>query len=136
MSTPTNVREQLIRDEGMRRVPYQDSKGYLTLGVGHKITTPLSDRAINVILDDDIEAAETDCRSHFFWYERLSECRKAVIVGLRFNCGMTGLLEFRRMIAALMDEDYQRAANEILDSELAPLRARRFAQQMREDTWQ
>lgn len=134
--TPTSLREQLIRDEDWRRAAYQDSKGYWTIGVGHKISTPLSDAAVGQILDDDIAAAETDCRAAFFWFARLSECRQAVLVNMRFNVGLGGLKEFRRMIAALIDQDYNRAADEILDSELAPLRARRLAQQMREDTWQ
>lgn len=42
--------------------------------------------------------------------------RRAVITGMIWNMGLRGVSRFRRMIAALQAEDYESAADEILDS--------------------
>lgn len=132
------LREQLIRDEGKVFSAYSDKRGYLTIGIGHRVTSPLSEKAVMQILDDDIEVSIDDCRRVFRWFDQLSEARQAVLVNMRFNVGMTGLMGFRRMLAALEDGDYDRAADEMRASDWAmqvPMRAQRLSEQMRTGEW-
>jgi lysozyme len=129
--------EQLRRDEGVRSTAYQDTGGIWTVGVGHNLRMPLTTDAINQILADDIQAAETGCLALPIWKD-LSEARKGVLLNMCFNLGFAGLMQFRLMYAALEARDYARAAAEMLDSRWARqvgARADRLAKQMAEDVW-
>ena len=131
------LREQLERDEGRRHVAYADTEGHLTLGVGHKVTTPISDAAIDQILDDDIRAVLEDCALIPFW-ANLSEARQAVLVNMAFNLGFHGLMNFRQMLAAIDAENWARASQELLDSLYAKqvgARADRLALHLATDQW-
>jgi lysozyme len=49
------LRAQLYVDEGLRLKPYRDTVGHLTIGIGHNLDAkPISNRAADVILEDDI----------------------------------------------------------------------------------
>src|SRR3990167_3999374 len=131
------LREQLERDEGRRHTAYTDTAGHLTLGGGHNLNTPLSDAAIDQILDDDIRGAMAECALIPFWMN-LSEVRQAVLVNLAFNMGFQGLMTFRRMLAAMDAENWNQAAQELLDSRYAKqvgARADRLALQLSTDQW-
>jgi lysozyme len=129
--------EQLRRDEGVRSTAYQDTQGVWTVGVGHNLKVPLSPDAINQILADDMQAAETACLSLPIWKD-LSEPRKGVLLNLCFNLGFAGLMNFRKMYVALEAKDYAQAGAELLDSIYARqvgARADRLARQMETGEW-
>lgn len=130
------ILDQLKRDEGRRPKPYQDTQGVWTVGYGHNLTTgALSEDAMTQILRDDLQTADTACRSLPIWTD-LSEPRRGVLLNMCFNLGFEGLMQFRQMYAALEARDYERAADAMLDSRWARqvgARADRLAKQMRED---
>ena len=130
--------DQLRRDEGVAHLMYTDPMGLPTIGVGHNLLIPISDRAIEQILADDISASYAACRHRFEWFEGLSECRRGVILNMAFNLGVDGLAEFRHMLGFVADSRWDEAADAMLDSLWArqvPLRAGRLAAQMRQDIW-
>jgi lysozyme len=63
-----------------------------------------------------------------------------VIIGMAFQLGTSGMLGFRRAIAAARDGRWDVAADEMLDSKWAredtPARAQRMARQMETGEWQ
>lgn len=129
----------LKKDEGRKAKPYQDSRGIWTVGYGHNLQDglPLSDGAMQQILDDDLADAETRCR-RFPWFEALDDVRQAVIVMLAFNVGLGGLGTFRLMLGALVNGDYATAADEMEDSDWAKQvheRSTRLATMMRTGRW-
>lgn len=134
------LRDQLIRDEGKRLMPYEDSVGILTIGVGHNlIAHGISDEVCDLLLTEDIARVQGDLRVRIPWYLDLPEPRRAVLENMAFNVGTGGLLGFRRMLAAVQAGDYALAATEMLDSRWAGQvggRARRLATQMRSGVWQ
>lgn len=117
------LKADLSRDEG--RVPhaYTDSLGYLTIGVGHLIDKRrggrLSEKIIDAILQEDIEAAMTDLDKYVPWWRLLSEGRQRALVNMTFNLGIHGLLKFKNMLNALDHGDWQEAAKEALASKWA-----------------
>lgn len=116
----TALLTQIIRHEGSCNKMYLDSEGIETIGVGHNLRDrPISDRAIMVILEDDLEAAIYDLINHFSWYKELDEPRKNVLINMCFNLGITRLKRFERMIAAIQAQNWQLAADEMLDSKWA-----------------
>ena len=130
------LRAQLPIDEGKRNRMYKCPAGFNTIGVGHNLDAkPISDRAIQVILDDDIADAEADARALFHVFDSLTEARKAVLVNMALNLGRAGLSGFRRFITAVNTGHYEQAAVEMMDSRWAVqvgTRAKRLATMMTE----
>lgn len=134
-----DIYEQLTRDEGKRNGPYRDSVGKLTIGVGHNLDDkPISDRAVQVILADDVKDAKYDLFKSLPWAKDLSEARQGALINLVFNMGIGGLLAFKHALDAMQSGDWHKAAAELLDSKYAKQvgpRAHRVAQQLVEDRW-
>ena len=134
------IKEQLIRDEGKNRKMYQDAVGVWTIGVGHNLEAKgLSDRAIDVILEDDIADAKADLASAMSWATQLSEPRLGVLINMSFNLGIVGLLGFKNMLKAIRESRWEDAAAAMLDSVYATqvgARAQRLAKQLITNEWQ
>ena len=126
--------QQLELEEGRRRYAYQDSLGYWTVGVGRCIDarvpgTGLADDEIAYLLKNDIARAMTDAYT-IPAFRALSDVRRDVIVDMTFNVGLPGVRKFRRMWAAIEAQQWDKAGAEILDSTIAPARAKRLARMM------
>lgn len=116
-------------------MPYKDSLGFWTVGYGHNLTVPLTERAMTQILMDDIAFATAVCHSLAYW-PTLSLVRRNAVINMVFNLGFPGFMKFKNMNAAMLVGDYERAAREMLDSTWANQvgdRAKRLAQQIRTD---
>ena len=110
---------ELIKEhEGLRLTMYDDTEGVPTIGYGHNLNRPISEEAANQILKDDVQTAVLDAAS-FGWFHNLNDVRKAVIIDMMYNLGLTRFKKFQRMDKAIRDEDYELAAYEMLDSKWA-----------------
>ena len=128
------LKRELFRDEGMKLKAYKDSVGVLTIGIGHSLEQPITERAAMVILDDDISTVESGLDRTFPWWRGLSELRQRVFANMAFNIGITRLLGFSKTLKAMQEGDFAAAANEMLESRWAVQtgqRAVRLASQMR-----
>lgn len=119
----TALVNDLIRDEDKVKHAYRDSEGYWTIGVGHLIDKRrgggLSDAAIDFILREDIEEVYVDLDRNISWWRDLPEdCRRG-LCNMCFNLGWTRLSKFKNMLLALRQRDWNRAADEALDSKWA-----------------
>lgn len=131
--------EQLLRDEGVEYKPYSCTADKLTIGVGRN----LDDVGINhdeamFMLNNDIARCVKEIDKNFPWSARLTDPREAALINMAFNLGITRLLKFKKMLAALEVGEYIVAAKEMLDSKWArqvPNRARRLAAQMETGKW-
>mgnify|MGYP001101913895 FL=1 len=68
------------------------------------------------------------------WASSLDNQRKEVLVELAFQMGLPNLLKFKRMLAAMKDGEFEKAAAELLDSKYAgqtPARSERYAKRIR-----
>ena len=134
------LREQLLRDEGVRLRPYKDSVGKLTIGIGRNLDdVGISMSEAELMLSHDISRAWAALIVALSWSVRLDEARRGVLLNMAFNLGINGLLGFERMLTACEAGDYDRAAREMLESKWATQvgpRAHRLAQQMRSGEWQ
>lgn len=128
------LKQQLMRDEGLRLHPYKDTVGKLTIGFGRNLDdVGISREEAEDMLDNDIEQVQSEL-SNFDWYNQLDSKRRDVIANMCFNLGLPTLMQFENMIAALSAHQYQRAADEMLDSKWArqvDARATRLAEVMR-----
>lgn len=124
------LKEELCRDEGLRLYPYKCSAGYWTIGYGHNlISAGLSRNEIDTLkhtgislvqaeqwLNQDIELAIHDAIAFFHDLPTLSDARQRVITNMAFNLGLGGLSKFKRFRQALVDCDFDRAADEMKNS--------------------
>jgi lysozyme len=113
------LKARLKQEEGFRAAPYVDTTGNWTQGYGHKLAKReidhWSESWADAVLSNDIElvchqAATLD------WFCTLDAVRQGCILDMIFNLGLREVLEFRNMIDAIERYDYERAANEMLNS--------------------
>lgn len=127
------LRDELTRDEGWRDMYYRDSVGLITIGVGHNLDhKPLSKRAIDIILEDDIIDTIKDCKSLPYW-KYTDKVRRRVIANMVFNLGKTRFLKFKHLNKALLEKNYPKAAAEMADSKWyrqVGIRAKRLTMSM------
>lgn len=132
------IRERTKRFEGLSLMPYKCPVGEDTIGYGHLIKNGITQTTANVLLDEDLKAAERSAKG-LPWFSKLNGPRQAVIIDLIFNIGITRLYGFRKMRAAIEAGDFETAAKELLDSKYArqvAYRARLNAEMLRTGEWQ
>ena len=132
------LRKMLVRHEGLRLKPYQDSVGKWTIGVGRNLDDKgITEAEAMLLLSNDIGDALADAKK-FAWFGQLDSARQDVIVDMIFNLGLPRFSGFRKMIAALEHGNYPEAADQMLDSKWARqvgLRASELSQMIRTGTY-
>ena len=129
----------LIEEEAYRPHYYRCTSGAVTVGVGRNIDAEhgglgISESEARYLLSNAIDRCIDECERAFDWFEYLDDSRQAVIVHLAFWIGLPRLMMFKKMIAAIEEENFETAALELLDSKLArdiPGRATRLADELR-----
>lgn len=106
----------VAKHEGLRLDMYKDTVGVPTIGYGHNLLEPISERAALVILEDDIEKTVNELNDRMPWWEDLPEKAQMVVASMVFNMGWPRFSRFKKMLGALEDRDYLRAATEMEDS--------------------
>lgn len=112
--------KELIRDEGLRHDPYEDTVGKLTIGVGRNLDDKgISTEEAHLLLRNDIWDVVEDLDRELPWWVHLSDNRQRALANMCFNLGITRLLGFRKMFAAFERGDYYNAAYEATNSKWA-----------------
>ena len=136
MSTPPDIRDDLVRDEGLRLKPYRCTAGKLTIGIGRNLDdVGISRDEALYLLENDIARAHADASRTFPWYGALDEVRQGVVLNMVFNLGLTRFSQFHQTIQHIQRGEYAAAADQMLKSLWAKqvgARATRLARQMRE----
>ena len=129
------LRDQLKRHEGYRQHPYEDSVGKLTVGYGRNLDdVGVSEVEADIMLKNDMDSAKATLTLYLPWTKRLSQARFDVLHNMAFNMGIGKLVGFVKMLSALRAGDFDKAADEMLDSLWAQqvgTRATELAAQMR-----
>lgn len=121
------IKEDLIRHEGYVEEIYLDSEQLPTFGIGHLVTTndlestwpvgtPVSVERINQCFEDDLADAINDCELLFDDVLSHPDNVVRVLVSMAFNLGRPRLSKFKNMVAAVNTRDYNKAADEMIDS--------------------
>jgi len=138
------IHEKLLasikRHEGWRDKAYQDTEEIWTIGYGRNLQELRIDKELGEEwLLEDIEEAER-AANRFPEYALLDTvARKNVFVEMVFNMGPRRVAGFRNMLAAIRDDNFDRAAAEMLDSKWARqvgARANRLSELMKHGLYQ
>jgi lysozyme len=131
------LKDQLILHEGLKLEPYECTAGKLTIGVGRNIEDiGITEDEARYLLDNDILRVCDELDRNLPWWRDLSDARQRVLVDMVFNLGISRFMQFQNTIAAIESGDYDKAADEMLDSRWADQvgnRAKTLARMMRED---
>lgn len=133
---------QLKKHEGLKFSAYEDTEGYITIGYGRmideRIGGRISEKEAEFLLMNDIQKTMEEAKKMAF-YEKLDPVRKAVVVNMLFNMGLPRFNTFVKFQQALGTGDFQRAADEMLNSKWAKQvkgRAVELSKQMQKGEWQ
>ena len=114
------IKKQLIEHEGLRLEPYRCTAGKLTIGVGHNLDDkPISRDVAMLMLQDDIDDCIQDLQRNIMCFDALPPHVKEALINLCFNMGINRLLQFKKTLSYISTEDYDKAAEELLDSRYA-----------------
>ena len=127
MTDLTPLIANLRSEEGMRAVAYDDAdgspvtrgstlRGWPTVGVGHNLTVPLTNRAINTILDDDLQPALAAAQG-YNWFAGLNAPRQLAIVDMIFNMGAATFAQFGQFHACLDAGNFGGAGDDLTRTE-------------------
>lgn len=126
------LKKQIVQDEGLVLKLYKDTKGIPTIGVGINLLVGITREEATYLMESRIKAIHKEL-DNFFWFKELNDKRQNVIINMAYNLGVTGLLKFKNMIAAIQDKKWKQAAKEMLDSQWykdVGKRAERLAEEM------
>lgn len=116
-SFEATLRADLIRDEGLVLKSYRDSVGKTTVGVGRNIEdVGLTEDEAMFLLANDIARVTLELDKAVPWWGEMPEPAQIGLANMCFNMGWPRLSQFRRMLRALEDADYVKAAAEALNS--------------------
>ena len=89
--------------------------------------SPMSKEEAEYILEVDISYAESLVKNIYkeVW-DQIEDQRKAALIDLGFNLGSRTYREFKKHIAATKELDWDKSANEILDSRAAKQNKKRY----------
>ena len=112
-----NQVEFTAENEGFRDKPYKCTAGKLTIGYGWNIEdTPISKEAAEFILKDQLADATADMMTIFPDLFDFTDEQRIALVDMRFQLGPGGFRKFKKMIAAIKEGNWEKAATEAKDS--------------------
>ena len=140
------LRKQLEIDEGVVHEIYLDHLGYPTFGIGHLVTESDSEYGLEVgtaisaercaqAFKSDIQGVLRDCNILYSNFSYLPEEVQQIIANMMFNLGRPRLSKFAGMKRGVDSEDWNAAADEMVDSRWyrqVGARAERLVNRMRE----
>ena len=139
------LREELAEDEGCKFEIYLDHLGLPTFGIGHLVTendpengqpvgTPIDEERVRQVFSLDIAVTLDECKVLYDDFDDLPEECQLVIANMMFNMGRPRLSKFKGMKAGVDARDWNKAADEMVDSrwhDQVPNRAKRLVKRMR-----
>ena len=139
------LRRQLEIDEGVKYEVYLDHLNKKTFGIGHlvldkdpeskmEVGDSVSERRVEEAFDKDIQSVIDDCQRLYSNFNAMPEECKQITANMMFNMGLPKMKAFKKMNAAIEDEDYIKASEEMVDSKwyrTVPNRADRLVQRMK-----
>ena len=111
--SPTDL-TALMADEGFRGNPYNDTRGFGTLGYGTKL--PITKAEGELLLRHRLNAAVRCIAAGWPPWEGASERVQEALSNAVYALGCAGLLEFKKALGALAQGDLELAAADFRDS--------------------
>ena len=139
------LKRELEADEGCVYSVYLDHLDLPTFGIGHlirkndpeyglEVGAAVSSARVLEAVEEDIQVVHDDCENLYQDFGDLPEEVQMIIANMMFNLGYPRLSKFKGMKAGVDARDWQKAADEMVDSrwyKQVTNRAERLVQRMR-----
>ena len=139
------LREEIAEDEGCKFEVYLDHLGLPTFGIGalikegdpecgQPVGTPVNEERVRQRFNLDIAVTIEDCKVLYDDFDDLPEECQHIIANMMFNMGRPRLSKFKGMKAGVDARDWNKAADEMVDSrwyDQVTNRAKRLVARMR-----
>ena len=139
------LRKQLEIDEGVKYEIYKDHLGSPTFGIGHLVTdtdaefgcdvgTSVSEQRVEEAFKKDVQIVIKDCEILYPDFNELPEEVQQIIANMMINLGRPRLSKFKGMKRGEDNQDWNGAADEMVDSRWyrqVGRRAERLVERMR-----
>jgi lysozyme len=109
------VKKWIKKCESLKLQMYMDTKGNPTIGWGRNLKNGITLDEAELMFQNDFEESISELEA-CNWYPSLPYGVKCALVNMNFNLGIKKFLEFKKMIAALIEKNYTLAAQEVLNS--------------------
>lgn len=134
------IDDQLLRDEGLRLFPYQDTVGKWTIGVGRNLSdNGISKNEAMFMLGRDIMRVSEQLEENWPWTATLDDARRGALINMGFNLGIHGLSDFREFLSLMQAGKWEDAAKDLAGTKVAKQLSARYARlalQIRTGEWQ
>tara|TARA_R110001632_G_scaffold174092_1_gene293562 strand:- start:65 stop:592 length:528 start_codon:yes stop_codon:yes gene_type:complete len=132
-----NFYDMFVLNEGNKSTVYKDTKGIDHIGIGFNLEDnanrkflkkegininellggrKLTERENKTLYNRSLTQAFKDAQSYDPNFAKRPEAVKMTLVDMAFNLGLTKLNKFEKMKEGLMNNDYNTAADEMIDS--------------------
>ena len=112
--------ESIKHHEGFVKHVYDDSLGIPTIGYGFAIKDlVLEEDLCDEILLRKLRILGRSVMSKFPFFDSLPSDCKTVLMEMCYQLGVTGVSKFKKALKAMEDGDWEKAADEMLDSKWA-----------------
>jgi len=112
-----NLIDEIKKHEGFKSTVYKCTEGYDTIGYGFAIKDLEIDEEIaELILSRKLGNLQLRICNTFDWYIESPQKVQDVIMNMCYQMGLSGFSKFKKTIYYLETEQYEEAADEMLDS--------------------
>ena len=103
--------------EGFQPKVYKCTEGYDTIGYGFAIKDLIIDEDVaDLILMKKLFILLERIHIAFAWFKEIDDKAKGVVVNMCYQIGLRGFSKFKKTIYYLETQQYEEAADEMLDS--------------------
>lgn len=118
------IKERIKKHEGFLPKIYKDILGKATIGYGHLVTekddfkenVEYSKDFLEEVFNQDFNKAVEGTEELISQLNLVLATVKGVIIEMVFQLGKTGVSKFKKFFEALNKQDYNEAANQMIDS--------------------
>lgn len=115
--------------EGFKNHVYKDTTGNLTIGYGHKLTpkdiksgkynSGISEKNATDLLKRDVMSHKATLYRNESWLKNQPRNVQQAMEDINYNIGYQGFKGFKKMLKAIQNRNYAKAAEELMNSKYA-----------------
>ena len=118
-------------EEGLKLQAYLCSEGFLTCGIGHnlesdpaldilkrqvKLNEKITEQESQSLFSRDLQRTAIQIKKNIKNFDKLDKNYQAVLINMGFQMGVTRLLQFKNMLAAMAKDDKAKVVASMKDS--------------------
>jgi lysozyme len=125
------IYKELSQEEGVRYLPYKDTVGIWTVGLGHNMQAmpvaniihrpfgngdKLTPDESAMLFRRDLTNVFNDLDKRLPWWRDNDAARQYVLISLCFNLGIAGLIQFKNTLAAYQSKNWTKVVSGLKQS--------------------